>query len=69
MWILFILADVAIWLGLYYLSAKAHIRKAEKEQFIPNLRKLRFVYILRWLIVHSFFLWIGIELVKWGGMD
>ena len=67
--ILCVAGDLIIWLGLYYLSAKSRIRRAEKEGADPDLRGLRIGFIMCWLITHACFVWTGIELVKWGGMD
>ncbi len=62
-----ILADIAIWFGLYFLSSKSHIRKCQKEGVTPNLKYLKVSYIINFLIVHLFFIWAMYELTKWGG--
>ena len=67
--ILVILGDIAIWFGLYFLSSKAHIRKCYKEGIAPNLRFLKVVYVISFLIVHLFLIWLGYEVVKWGGQN
>lgn len=64
-----ILGDIAIWFGLYFLGSKAHIRKCQKEGMEPNLRCLKISYIISFLIVHLFLIWLGYEVVKWGGPD
>ena len=66
---LIILGDIAIWFGLYFLSSKSHIRKCHKEGIAPNLRFLKVSYVISFLIVHLFLIWLGYEVVKWGGPD
>ena len=63
------IGDVIIWFGIYFLCAKSHIRKAEKNNEVPDLKGLRISFIVSWLIIHSLFVWLGIELVKWSGPD
>lgn len=65
----FAVADTAVWFGIYFLSAKAHIRRAEKENFPPELPTLRICLVILWIVVHGFLLWTGVEIVKWGGMN
>jgi len=64
-----IIADVSIWFGIYFLSVKAHIRRAKKEDFVPQIRTLRICFIVSWIAVHVFLVWIFYELVQWGRMD
>lgn len=66
---LVLLGDIVIWLGFYYLSAKAHIRRCRKDGDDPNLCLLRIEIITGFLLFHAFLIWMGIELVKWGGPD
>ena len=68
-WGFMILADIAIWFGLFFLSAKSHIRKCQKEGIAPDLKHLTISYIIRFFAVHLFLLWLGYELKKWGGPD
>jgi hypothetical protein len=63
------LGDIRIWCGIYFLYAKAHIRNAEKNGSEPELKKLRIVFVTAFLITHIFYVWIGFEVVKWGGPD
>ena len=64
-----IIADIVIWSGIYFLSAKVHIRRAKSEGFVPQRRTLRICFIISWIVVHVFFAWALYEFVKWVGMD
>lgn len=67
--ILLFLGDIFIWFGFYYLSARSYIRRYQEEGFEPKLWKLRISYIICFIMFHMFILWMGYELVEWGGMD
>ena len=63
------IGDILIWFGIYFLCARSHIRRAEENNEEPDLKRLRICFIVSWLIIHSFFVWLGIEVTKWGGPD
>lgn len=67
--ILVFLGEIFIWFGFYYLSAKAYIRSCQEDSVEPKLWKLRISYIICFIMFHLFILWMGYELVEWGGMD
>lgn len=67
--ILPLLADLIIWGGVFFLRVKSHIRRAEKSGEPADIKGLVIGFVVSFIIVHAFFIWIGIELVKWGGMD
>ena len=67
--IIFAVEDTALWLGIYFLFKKSHIRHAEKENFAPELHTLKICFIVSWIVIHIFLAWMGYELIKWGGMN
>ncbi len=62
------LSGAAIWYGLYYLSAKARIREAEKKEKKPKLSLVRIFYLVTGILGQIFFWDMVITLRNWGGM-
>ncbi len=62
------LSGAAIWYGLYYLSAKARIREAEKKEKKPKLSLVRIFYLVTGVLGQIFFWDMVITLRNWGGM-
>lgn len=65
---LYSLTGAAIWYGLYYLSAKARIREAEKKGKNPKLSLVRIFYLVTGILGQVFFWDMVITLRNWGGM-
>lgn len=61
--IIFAVEDTALWLGMYFLFRKSHIRRAEKENFTPELHTLKICFIVSWIVIHIFLMWAVYELV------
>ncbi len=55
--VLFCIADIMIWLGLYLLFAKGHIRNAKKKGKKADLKRVSIILVASCLISHSVFLW------------
>lgn len=64
---MFIIADIVVWFGGFFLSYRSLERKAAKKGYRPNLKNEWFIFIIVWLIVHGIGLWLAIEFKKWGG--
>ncbi len=65
----FVIGDLAIWYGLYYLCARSHICNAEKSERKPRLMWFSIGFLAVFLMVHAFWINMGIELARWGGPD
>ena len=52
-----------IYLGIYYLCAKAKIRNAEKKGTKPELRRLRLSFFVIWLVLLLLFVWFCLNYV------
>lgn len=63
------IADIAIWFGVYFISAKLHTERAKNENFVPQIKTLRICFIVSWIVVHSFLAYMSYQLIQWGGMD
>ena len=64
---LFILADIVVWFGGFFLNYRSLQRNAAKKGNKPNLKKEWLVFIILWLVIHGIELWMAIEFKKWGG--
>ncbi|MCR5141825.1 MAG: hypothetical protein K6C68_04770 [Ruminococcus sp.] len=61
-WVLVGLADIGIWLGVYYLVSRAFMRIAERNGGRADLGAVRLFFVIVFLLLHTAAVFLGVQL-------